>query len=147
MAEYVDEGVFPLPRDKLWAFLDEHWDPALIGQIHQDIVGQKLLSRSENGAVLERTIRFRGKDLRSVWTVTWQRPDRIRWDISESVGPMASGSYLENTYADAPGGTFVRSHGEITVTGFPKFLMRRIVRTAMGSIDRQDREYLGKTGR
>jgi hypothetical protein len=147
VAEYVDEGAFPLSREQLWAFLDQHWDPAVIGQIHPDIVAQKVLNQRENGAALERTIRYRGKDLRSVWTVTWRRPDFIRWEIGESAGPMASGSYLENAYSDAPGGTYVRSHGEITVTGLPKFLMRRIVRTAMGTIDNEDREFLAKQHR
>jgi hypothetical protein len=142
MAGYRGSEVIPLTREQLWAFLDAHLDPATIVQIHPDIVAQRTLGQSGNETLLERQIRFFGKPRRSVWAVTYQRPDRARWEIRESEGPMATGSYLENTYRDAPGGTLIETVGDITVTKFPRFLQPRIVRSAIDGIGMQDLAYL-----
>jgi hypothetical protein len=142
MATYADNGVFPLAREALWKFLDAHLDDAHVTRIHPDIVGQRTVSRDGELTVVERSIRFRRDLLRSTWKITYHRPTLARWEIESGDGPMAPGSFLENLYSDAVGGTMVESRGEITVVRFPRFLQRRIARAAMGRIDAQDQAFL-----
>jgi hypothetical protein len=142
MATYDDKGVFPLAREELWKFLDEHLEDAQVTRIHPDIVGQRTVRREGELTVVERSIRFRRDLLRSTWKITYHRPTFARWEIESGDGPMAPGSFLENRYSDAVGGTMVESHGEITVVRFPRFLQRRIARSALGRIDAQDRAFL-----
>lgn len=143
MVQYIDEEVIPLDRVKLWKFLDLHLDNQAILEIHPDIVGQTLLNSRGDETTVERQIRFLGTTRRSVWRITYTRPDRSRWEILDSKGPLATGSYLENQYADAPGGgTAVQSEGDIRVTTFPGFMQRGIVNGAMNTIGKQDHAYL-----
>lgn len=142
MVEYTDEGLFPLARPALWKFLETHADPAVITQIHPDILRQVIVSRTDSEVVADRLIRARKKQLTSRWKLTSEKPDRQRWDIIGGDGPMAVGSWLSNTYSDAPGGTFVRTQAEITIVGVPGFLQRRLVRSVIRGIDHQDLAYL-----
>ncbi|MCI4318605.1 MAG: hypothetical protein L3K23_00510 [Thermoplasmata archaeon] len=134
--------MFPLLLDQLWSFLDAHLDDATVTQIHPDIVGQRTVSREGEVTTVERSIRFRRDVLRSTWKITYHRPSLARWEIVSGDGPMAPGSFLENQYSDAVGGTMIASRGELTVVRFPRFLQRRIARVALGRIDAQDRAYL-----
>ncbi|MCI4335668.1 MAG: hypothetical protein L3K17_00510 [Thermoplasmata archaeon] len=142
MVQYAEQDIVPLDRARLWKFLDLHLDNSVIVQIHPDIVGQTLLSSRGNETTVERQIRFLGSTRRSVWKLTYDRPDRARWEIIESKGPMAQGSYLENTYSDDPGGTLIQSEGDIRVTTLPGFMQRGVVNGAMNSIGKQDLAYL-----
>ena len=142
MARYEDRGVFPLLPEDLWKFLDQHLDDATVSRIHPDIVGQRTVRRDGEDTVVERSIRFRRDVLRSTWKITYHRPTRARWEIVAGDGPMATGSFLENQYSDAVGGTLIESRGEVTVVRFPRFLQRRIARVALGRIDTQDRAFL-----
>ncbi|MGA7922843.1 MAG: hypothetical protein WCA77_02570 [Thermoplasmata archaeon] len=142
MVEYSDEGVFPLARPALWKFLEMHTDSAAITQIHPDILQQELVSRADSAVVVDRRIRARKKQLTSRWKFTSQPPDLLRWEIIGGEGPMAPGSWLANTYSEAPGGTLVRTQGEVNILGVPGFLQRRIVRNAMHDIDHQDLGYV-----
>jgi hypothetical protein len=142
MASYQDRGVFPLPPDGLWKFLEAHLDDATILRIHPDIVSQRTVRREGEFTVVERTIRFRKSLLRSTWRIRYRRPDLARWEIVSGDGPMVAGSFLENHYSDAAGGTLIESRGEITVVRFPRFLQRSIAKTAMARIDRDDRAFL-----
>lgn len=143
MVQYVDQEVLPLDRARVWRLLDLHLDSKAIVEIHPDIVGQTVMSSRGDETTVERQIRFLGSTRRSVWRITYVRPDRSRWEITESKGPLAQGSFLENQYSDAPGGgTLVQSEGEIRVVTFPGFMQRGIVNAALNSIGKQEHAYL-----
>ncbi|MFI5417557.1 MAG: hypothetical protein ACHQ2Y_01480 [Candidatus Lutacidiplasmatales archaeon] len=144
MVAYSDQGVQAVSRERLWKFLELHLDDAVIPRIHPDIVSQRTVQSSGNEHVLERNIRFFGKVRRSLWKVTYEPPDRTRWEILESDGPMLKGCHIENTYADGTAGTLVRSQGEIAVAIFPRFLQKRIAYSALNGIDAQDAKYLAQ---
>ncbi|MCI4328235.1 MAG: hypothetical protein L3J86_01510 [Thermoplasmata archaeon] len=144
MSEFHDEGIFPLAGDELWKFLDSHTDPAVIGRIHSNILAQRVLSHEGNVTMVERTIKFGRKNVRSVWKITSTPPVSVRWDIVEGDGPMAVGSWLENHYSTAPGGTRIESSGDIRIVGFPRFLMKFLVGRVLAGIDRQDHAFLGR---
>ncbi len=138
MAEYTDEGVFPLVRPALWKFLETHTDPAVISQIHPGILRQELVSRTGTEVIVDRILRARKKQLKSRWKLTSQVPSTQRWEIIGGDGPFAVGSWLSNTYSDAPGATLVRTQADITILGAPGFLQRRLVRSVLRDIDHQD---------
>lgn len=142
MVEFHDEGVFPLAGDDLWKFLKSHEDPAVIVRIHGEILAQRTMSEDRPVTVVERTIKFGRKQVRSVWKITTHAPESVRWDIIEGDGPMAVGSWLENHYSAVPGGTRIVSKGDIRVVGFPSFLMGFLVRRVLAGIDHQDRQFV-----
>jgi hypothetical protein len=139
MVAYEDETVFPAPKDAVWKLLLAHLDDAAIRQIHPQIVGQKTVSQDGTTTIVDRTIDVRGKQMTSRWKVTYRSPDSARWDIQSSEGPWATGSFLENTYSDAPGGTLIRSRGELKVSVLPFFIPQKgVIRKAFETIHSED---------
>ncbi|HUZ80581.1 MAG TPA: hypothetical protein VMV28_08230 [Thermoplasmata archaeon] len=144
MAHYSGEGGIQISRARLWEFLELHADPAVIGQIHPDVLHQSVVRSSPKESVLERTLRVpRNQTLNSTWKVTSDPPETFRWEIIGGDGPMETGSWVENHYVDAPeGSTWVRTEAEISIRKVPRFLQKTAVRRVLNSIDTQDLAYL-----
>jgi hypothetical protein len=143
VAKYEDQGDLAISVEQLWAFLRQHLDPEQITRIHGDVLAQRVLESGPDSTIVERRIRFGRKTVRSIWKLSYSSPGASRWEILEGDGPIATGSYLVNTYTPIHGGVRVATRGEIAVVGFPKFLQGWIVRTALGRIDHQDQVALG----
>jgi hypothetical protein len=145
MVRYADQGVVPIPREKLWSFLNLHTQSDVIPLIHPDVVTQRIVSQSPGEVVVARGINFRGKIRPNTWRLTSAPPESLRWEVLEAPeGSMEKGTWVANRYSDVPGGTLVVTEGDVTVVGFPRFLQKRIARTALNRIDRQDQAYLQK---
>ena len=142
MVTYNDEGVVQLSIDQLWRFLDLHLDDRILPAIHPDTVAQRTLRRAGNESDVERTIRFLGRNRRSVWRLTYDPPTRARWEVIDGDGPIKTGSFLDNTYEVTPQGTLLRSRGEVSVTTFPGFLQPKMVRSALDQVTEEDLAYL-----
>ena len=144
MAHYSGEGTIPISRERLWNFLQLHSDPAVIGQIHPEVVRQEIARSSSTEVVLERQLRVpRNRVLSSTWKVTLRPPEVFRWEIVAGDGPMTVGSWVENRYTDAPeGATRVKTEAEMTILKVPRFLQKTGVRRVLNSIDAQDAAYL-----
>jgi hypothetical protein len=142
MAEYADEGVFPISRAQLWQFIDLHADPQTVVQIHPDIASQSVLSQNGDEIVVDRGLRFRKEILHSKWKLTARRPDSYAWEILDGGGPILPGSRMLNTYTEVNGGTKITSRGEVRLLKVPGFLTRRVLRGVFRDIDRQDRAFL-----
>lgn len=143
MVAYEEEWVFPAPKDVVWKLLDAHLDDATISVIHPLVRSQKTVRRTEEEIVFDRVIDVRGKLMDSRWKVTYHRPYSARWDIVGGKGPWAPGSYLENTYSDAPGGTSVRTRADMTISVLPFFMsQKRNVAKVLEGIDAQDMAFL-----
>ncbi len=139
MVAYKDEGVFPVPPDVLWNLIQSHLDDQTISRIHPLVLSQQTVSRTDSEAIVDRTIDARGKPMRSKWRVTYHRPDSYRWEVLDGEGPWAVGSYLENRYSPAPGGTLIHSRGDLKITVIPFFLPQRsIIRRVLGDLDTED---------
>lgn len=146
MAEYASDDVFPAPREKVWALLKAHLDPALATRIHSKILTQTEVSRDGDAVVVEREIDARGRRLRSRWKITLRPPELGRWEIVDGEGPYAPGSFIESQYSEAPGGTRIVAHGKLKITVLPFFLPQGpVARRVMDDIDREDRAYLAST--
>lgn len=143
MVEYRSDELFPFPRGRVWELLRDHTDDALIGRIHPMIKEQRTVSRSDDSALVERSIEARGKLLPSQWKYSFRRPDFLRWEIVAGTGPYAPGSWLESSYLEEPGGTRIRSRGQFKITVVPFFIPQRAVLSRVfDTIDAEDQDYL-----
>jgi len=145
MVEYLDDGIFPFPRDQVWRLLRAHQDPVEITAIHPLVKSHVVVRQDGDSVVVRRMIEVRGKLLPSEWKITSRPPDTSRWDILSSEGPWTAGSWIENTYTDAPGGTRIVTKGDVKVKVLPFLLPQRpFVRRIFNDIDQQDQAYLRK---
>ena len=143
MAAYESDEVFPFPRDVVWKLLRDHTEDSLITRIHPLIQQQRTVARSEGSATVDRMIEARGRLLPSQWRYSYRAPDQLRWEVLSGLGPYAPGSWMENLYSDAPGGTRIRSRGELKITVLPFFLPQRpVLARVLESIDAEDQRYL-----
>jgi hypothetical protein len=147
MVAYEDETVFPAPRDRVWKLLDAHLDDKTIGSIHHLIKAQSTVSRSGPDSVVDRTIDARGRLLRSRWKITYRPPDLARWEILDSEGPWAKGTYIENTYSDVPGGTMIHGRGDMQISVLPFFLsQKRTINKVFADIHAEDLAFAQRSG-
>jgi hypothetical protein len=90
-----------------------------------------------------RVIDVRRKLLKSRWKITYQPPERARWELVESEGPWTPGSYLEVTYTQAPGGTRTVARGDLTIRNPPLFFSQeRAIRTVLNDLHTEDVFFL-----
>jgi len=143
MVTYDDEDVIEAPRAIVWKLLTDHLNEAKIVDIHPLITSQKVVSRTENEAVLDRVIDVNRKPKKSRWKLTYHPPDGYRWEILESEGPWTPGNYLELTFTDEGKRTRVRARGELTIMNLPFFLSQaRTIRKVMSDIHTEDVWFL-----
>jgi hypothetical protein len=142
MVDYEDTTVFPAPREKVWKLLDAHLDDRAISSIHHLIKAQTTASRSGAETLVDRTIDARGKMLRSRWKITYQPPDLARWEIVDGEGPWKTGSFIENRYAEDPGGTRITGRGDLTISVLPFFMsQKRTIQSVYSDIHDEDVAY------
>lgn len=142
MVRYADESVIPVPRERLWRVLDLHAQDATIARIHPDVLSQRTVRQAPGEYVVTREVKVLRRTASATWKVTFRPPDLFRWEVVDGTGPWSAGSYLANEYAEAPGGTRVKSEGELTVVGLPGFLQNRLVRSALARIEEEDLRFL-----
>ena len=143
MVAYEDEDIIPAPRDVVWRLLQDHLNDAKIVDIHPLVQSQATVSRTGDEVVLDRRIDVSRKILRSRWKVSYHPPERARWELLESEGPWAPGSYLEVTYGEVRDGTWLRARGDLAVLPRPRLVSpERAVRTLLNDQRTEDVWYL-----
>ncbi|HXW67343.1 MAG TPA: SRPBCC family protein [Thermoplasmata archaeon] len=143
MVRYEHDEVFPFPRDRVWQLLRDHTDDTRISRIHPLIRQQRTIGQTGASTTLERSIDARGRLLSSQWRYTARPPDMLRWEIVAGTGPYALGSWMENTYSEAAGGTRIQSRGELRITVVPFFLPQgTVLKRVLETIDAEDQTYL-----
>ena len=81
--------------------------------------------------------------MRSRWKITYRPPQMARWEILESEGPWAPGSYIESAYSAAPGGTLIHSHGDLRIKVLPFFMPQKsTIRKVLDTIYDEDIAYV-----
>jgi hypothetical protein len=139
MVAYEDDGVFPAPPDAVWTLLQAHLDDGRIHAIHPLVLTQRTLSHSGPETLVDRSIDVRGKSMLSRWKITYRPPEYARWDVVESEGPWAPGSYVENQYSSAPGGTRIQTRGDLKISVLPFFLPQKLtIRSVFARLDKED---------
>jgi hypothetical protein len=145
MVVYEDAEIIQAPRRIIWKLLGDHLDDAKILTIHPLIQSQTTVSRTEIETVVDRVIDVRRKPMKSRWKYTFRPPERARWEVLESEGPWASGSYLDLHYDDVPGGTRLLARGELTINVLPFFIsQKRAVAQALTDISVEDWAFINR---
>ncbi|HYA70851.1 MAG TPA: SRPBCC family protein [Thermoplasmata archaeon] len=143
MVAYDDEDVIDAPRAVVWKLLADHMNDAKIVEIHPLIQSQKTVERTGDSVVVDRVIDVNRKMRKSRWKISYQPPDHARWEVLESEGPWATGTYLDLTYFDEGKATRVRARGELAILNLPFFLSQpRTVRRVLNDIQTEDVWFL-----
>jgi len=143
MVAYEDEDIIDAPRAVVWKLLADHLNDAKIVDIHPLIQSQKTVERTPDSVVVDRVIDVNRKLKKSRWKISFHAPDHARWEVLESEGPWAPGSYLDLTYSEEGRTTRVHCRGELTILDLPFFLSQpRVVRRVMGDIHTEDVFFL-----
>ena len=143
MKDYHDDGIITAPVSAVWKLIDSHLDDAVIHTIHPEVLEQTTVSRGSPDSVVDRVIDVRGKQMPSRWKLTLRPPDLYRWEIVGGDGPWQTGTYVESTFSEAPGGTRIVSHGQLYISVLPFFLPQGImIRRILSQIESQDEARL-----
>lgn len=142
---YENEELIAAPRSIVWKLLEDHLDDTKIRTIHPLVLSQKTVERTGSGVQLERVIDVGRKPKKSRWMIAYAPPDHAHWEVLESEGPWASGSYLDVRYEEVPGGTHVVAWGALSVRDPPLFVsQKRAVAQLLKDLDAEDFNYLNR---
>lgn len=145
MVSYEDDDLIAAPRHIVWKVLEDHLDDKKILTVHPLVQSQKTVSRTGSGTVVDRVIDVARKPKKSRWKLILEPPDHFRWEVLESEGPWTPGSYLDLHYEEVPGGTRVRSRGELSVRPLPVFFsQKRAVGQALIDLTSEDWNYINR---
>lgn len=145
MVEFADEDLIAAPRPIIWKLLGDHLDDKKIPLIHPLIQSQTTVSHAGSVTVVDRVIEVRRKPLKSRWQLTLEPPDHYRWEVHESEGPWAPGTYLDLRYEEVPGGTRAFARGALTISVLPFFLsQKRAVASALTDISVEDWAFINR---
>lgn len=101
MVKVTDEGVFPVPRAKVWKLIEAHGTD--LQGIHPDVKSVKPLDKEMT--TFEQTRNVNGQNIKMVIKVTPSPPDKLTLEFLE--GPMTG--KIVNTYTEVSAGTRVVS--------------------------------------
>ncbi|MGP8076882.1 MAG: hypothetical protein ACLP8Y_09210 [Thermoplasmata archaeon] len=145
MVAYEDDDMISAPRPIVWKLLDDHLDDKKILTIHPLIQSQTTVSRTGSEIVVDRVIDVRRKMMKSRWKITYQPPERGRWEILDSEGPWTPGSYLDVRYEEVPGGTRLHAKGDLSINVLPFFLsQKRTVARVLNDVHIEDLSFLNR---
>lgn len=143
MKEYHDDGLINASRSAVWALIDSHLDDSVIHSIHPEILEQTTEARGSPESIVNRVIDVRGSRMPSRWKLTLRPPDFYRWEIVGGEGPWKTGTYVESTFSDAPGGTRIVTRGQLHISVLPFFLPQGVmIRRILSQIEAQDEARL-----
>lgn len=101
MVKVTDDGLFPVPRAKVWKLIEAHGTDAQT--IHPSIKSVKPLRKEGNSDVVEQQWDMNGQTVKVVVKFTANPPNTLTLDFLE--GPMLG--KMVNTYTEVTGGTKV----------------------------------------
>ena len=101
MVKVTDDGLFPVPRAKVWKLIEAHGTD--LQTIHPGVTSFKALRKEGNSDVVEQHMDMNGRDVKIVLKVTPNPPDKLTLDFLE--GAMLG--KMVNTYTEVTGGTKV----------------------------------------
>jgi hypothetical protein len=101
MVKVTDDGLFPVPRAKVWKLIDAHATD--IQSIHPNVKSTKFLRKEGNSDVVEQQWDMNGQNVKIVNKVTANPPNTLTLELLE--GPMVG--KMVNTYTEVAAGTKV----------------------------------------
>ena len=101
MVKVTDDGLFPVPRAKVWKLIEAHGTD--LQTIHPSVKSFKPLRKEGNSDVVEQQWDMNGQTVKFVLKLTANPPDKLTLDFLE--GPMLG--KMVNNYTEVAGGTKV----------------------------------------
>jgi hypothetical protein len=136
------EGVFPVPREKIWRLIELHVDDNVIRKIHPSVLSSKQLNKEGNSWVFERKMRSYGGVFNLKWRFELMPMDCFRAEVISSTGGVAAGSSVENRFIDAGDFTKVSTKAEMSLIGIPSFLQSWFLSRVFRQADKEDLRYV-----
>ena len=98
MVKVTDDGLFPVPRAKVWKLIEAHGTD--LQAIHPGVKSFKLLRKEGNSDVVEQHMDMNGRDVKVVLKLTPNPPDKLTLDFLEGAmlgkkSPMMDDKQLE----------------------------------------------------
>lgn len=101
MVKVTDDGLFPVPRAKVWKLIEAHGTD--LQSIHPDVKAVKFLRKEGNSDVVEQQWDMKGQTTKMVIKLTPNPPGQLTLEILE--GPMTG--QMVNNYTEVANGTKV----------------------------------------
>ncbi len=136
MVKVTDDGLFPVPRAKVWKLIEAHGTD--IRSIHPSVKSVKPLRKEGNSDVVEQQWDMNGQNAKVVVKVTANPPDKLIFELLE--GPMVG--KMVNTYTEVAGGTKVVTECEMKSQFMDEKQLEGAVRQFMNNGFDDDLRYL-----
>lgn len=107
MVKVTDDGLFPVPRAKVWKLIEAHGTD--LQTIHPGVKSFKDLRKEGNSDVREQHMDVNGQTVKFVIKFTANPPDKLTIDFLE--GPMQG--KMVNNYTEVSGGTKVVTEADM----------------------------------
>ncbi len=134
MVKVTDDGLFPVPRDKVWRLIEAHGTD--LQGIHPNVKAVKPLNKEMTK--FEQTREMNGRDVKMVLQVTSNPPNTLTLEFLE--GPMTG--KIVNTYTEVPGGTKVVSECDFKSPMMDDKQLEGAVRQTLNEGFNDDLKYL-----
>ncbi len=134
MVKVTDDGLFPVPRDKVWRLIEAHGTD--LRGIHPNVKAVKPLNKEMTK--IEQTRDMNGREVKMVLQITPSPPDKLTLEFLE--GPMTG--KIVNTYTEVPGGTKVVSECDFKSSMMDDKQLEGAVRQTLNDGFNEDLRYL-----
>lgn len=134
MVKVTDDGLFPVPRDKVWRLIEAHGTD--LQGIHPSVKSVKPLDKEMT--TFEQTREMNGQTVKMVIKVTPSPPDKLTLEFLE--GPMTG--KIVNTYTEVSGGTKVVSECDMKSPTMDDKQLEGAVRQTLNNGFDDDMRYL-----
>ena len=134
MVKVTDDGLFPVPRDKVWRLIEAHGTD--LQGIHPSVKSVKPLDKEMT--TFEQTREMNGQIVKMVIKVTPSPPDKLTLEFLE--GPMTG--KIVNTYTEVSGGTKVVSECDMKSPMMDDKQLEGAVRQTLNNGFDDDMRYL-----
>ncbi len=136
MAKLTDDGLFPVPRAKVWKLIEAHQTD--FQTIHPSATSVKPLRKEGNSDVVEQQWDMNGQTVKVVSKFTANPPNTLTIDFLE--GPMVG--KMVNNYTEVAGGTKVVTECDMKSQSMDERQLERTLREFLGNGLDDDLRYL-----
>jgi uncharacterized protein YndB with AHSA1/START domain len=134
MVKVTDDGVFPVPREKVWRLIEAHGTD--LQSIHPNVKSVKSLDKE--GTTIETTRDIGGQSVKSVLKITPSPPDKLTLEFLQ--GPMIG--KIVNTYTEVSGGTKVVTDCDMKSQTMDDKQIESTLRQTLNEVFEDDLRYL-----
>lgn len=138
MVRVIDDGIFPVTREKVWKLIYAHETNA--SSIHPDIRSSKQIRKEGDANVIEEQVAMGGQIAKLTLKISASPPNSLTLEYLD--GPMTG--KMTNTYTDVPEGTKVTTVADMKSSIMNDKELETAVRQLLDKSFNEDLQYLPK---